>query len=111
MLSLMALCTFTGNVTAQSGGSAFSNPATAGQNETKITVDSDKNITIDEVYYYDTTDSEWKPIEGSEFAIKPNGPAKIFDITFINGLVGDRQYRIKYSWTASQDPVVTIDTE
>lgn len=106
---LIVMCGFSFSAMAQSGGSAFSDAVTANSGEDTIKVTSSENITIDEVYYKDAQ-GQWIPIASSEYAITPGDPSKSKNINFINGLLANVEYRVKYSWTSSKTPTVSLGT-
>ena len=94
----------------ETGGEAFSNEVTATTGNTKInsTSSPSKNFEVVEIYWFATATQAWKPCEDWEYATNPTGQATEHVSTFINGLVTGRKYKIKYSWTTSQVPSVSI---
>ena len=93
---------------AQSGGSAFSSAVTAVAGNTNVT--STENITVTNVYLFNTATNLWEEVPAAQYAIVPGEPAKKPKINFINGLLNGVQYKVKYSWVSSQKPTVSVAT-
>ena len=101
---------FNTDAKAQAGGSAFSGAVTAATGNTNIDVTSSEPITVTNVYIYNTTTNQLVEVPAAQYAIVPGTPAKKPKVNFINGLENGMQYRVKYSWTSSKTPVVTLAT-
>lgn len=110
LLFLSAFFGFNSEAKAQSGGAAFSSSVTAQTGNTNIDITSTEPVTVTNVYKYNPATSLWEEIPATEYATTPGDPSKKPKINFINGLVSGAQYKVKYSWTSSKTPTVTVAT-